>query len=129
MLGIDYGSKRIGVALGDTDSKIASPWKVIEHDGQGKFWNEIQKLVLEEKIDTLVVGIPRPLQDREYQNNQVQEIRAFIEELRGRGYRIEEIDEALSSKMAAIYVKDRGEKGKRDDLAATVILQSWLEKM
>ncbi len=128
VLGLDYGSKRIGVALGDTETRIASPWCVIEV----KNWNAarlaITELVVREKIKHIVVGIPRPLQQRDVENIQVQEVKRFIEELRIQGLSIEEEDEVLSSRLAASQMIQRGQKGKRDDLAACVILQSWLDK-
>ena len=128
-LGLDYGSKRIGVALGDTASQVASPWCVLPHTSRGAALDRLAAIIQQEAIDVLVVGIPFSLGQRQKENGQMEEIRSFIVLLRERGWRVEEMDETLSSKMAAVFMKDRGERGKRDDLAAAVILQSWLDKV
>jgi putative Holliday junction resolvase len=127
VLGIDYGSKRVGVALGDTDTRIASPWTVIETDSRLDLMRRLHEIVELEKIGTIVVGVPRPLGDRTRETDQAKAIRSFIEDLKAQGIPVVESDESLSSKLAATQMRDRGESGKRDDLAAMAILQSWLD--
>lgn len=128
VLGLDYGSKRIGVALGDTETKIASPWAVIESSDRLDVLRRIHELVKSEAIDRLVVGVPYALKDRSATNDQAEEVRTFVADLTAQGLAVEEMDETLTSRMAAAQMQERGEKGKRDDLAAAVILQSWLDK-
>lgn len=128
ILGLDYGSKRIGVALGDTESRIASPWQVIEVRSRDQVLNEIRDLIQREKIEKMIVGVPKPLGERERENDQVREVRSFIEELDVLNVAVEEEDEVLTSRLAASQMRERGEKGKRDDLAAANILQSWLDR-
>jgi putative Holliday junction resolvase len=128
VLGIDYGSARIGVALGDTETRLASPWRVIEARSEEETLSQLRDLIAQEKIEKIVVGVPRPFADREIENEQVRDIRAFIAALQVLGVAIEEEDEALSSRLAARQVQSAGEKGKRDDLAAANILQTWLDR-
>jgi len=71
--------------------------------------------------------VPQPLRDRTRETDQAKEIRSFIEDLKAQGVPIVEADESLSSKLAASQMRERGESGKRDDLAAAAILQSWLD--
>lgn len=127
VLGLDYGAKRVGAALGDTASRIASPWTVIESDSRLDLMRRIHEIVESEKIETIVVGVPRPLGDRKRETDQAKEIRAFIADLKAQGVAVEEADESLSTKLAATQMRERGETGKRDDLAAAAILQSWLD--
>lgn len=127
-LGIDYGSKRIGVALGDTESRIASPWEVVEFESREEALARIREIAALEDAKLIVVGIPRPLKDTALKNEQVEEIRNFIEDLKSAGLEVEEEDETLTSRLAAVQVRDRGERGKRDDLAAAAILQAWLDR-
>ncbi len=127
VLGIDYGSKRVGVALGDTESRIASPWSIIEVDSRLEVLRRIMDFVKNEGAEKIVVGVPRPLGDQKFENEQVKEVRLFIKDLEAQGIPVEEADETLSSKLAAGQMIERGEKGKRDDLAAAAILQSWLD--
>lgn len=128
VLGIDYGSKHVGVALGDTEAKIASPWTVFTGDSRLDVLRKIHEIAARERVETIVVGVPRPLGDRDLENEQVMEIRAFIKDLGAQGIPVVEEDEVLSSRLAASQMRDRGEKGKRDDLAAATILQSWLDR-
>lgn len=128
VLGIDYGSKRVGVALGDTETKIASPWTVFTGDSRLDVLRKIHELAGREHIDTIVVGVPHPLGDRGLENEQVKETKLFIKDLEAQGVPVVEEDEALSSRLAASQMQDRGEKGKRDDLAAANILQTWLDR-
>jgi len=128
VLGIDYGSRRVGVALGDTETRVASPWDVITTDSRLDLMRRIHEMVELEKIGTVVVGVPQPLRDRKRETDQAKEIRSFIKDLKAQGVPVVEADETLSSKLAASQMRERGESGKRDDLAAAAILQSWLDK-
>jgi putative Holliday junction resolvase len=128
VLGIDYGSRRTGIALGDTEAKIASPWRVIEAEETADVIQEIQTIIREERIGQMIVGVPRPLRDRDQENDQVVKVKNFITELRKLALPVHEEDEVLSSGLAGQQMLERGQKGKRDDLAAAVILQSWLDR-
>lgn len=128
ILGIDYGSKRVGIALGDTESRIATPWSVLPNEGALALLSKIHDIVERDLVSEIVVGIPRPLKDPKLENDQIREVRKFIAGLQGFGLPLHEEDEALSSKLAARQVAAAGEKGKRDDLAAAAILQTWLDR-
>ena len=128
VLGIDYGAARIGIALGDTDSRIASPWQIIENRDFEVVEQKLLMIIQTEGIKTLVIGLPRRLHDQQEESAQVQEVRNFITRLSVLGLPIVTENETWSSQLAARYVQDRGEKGKRDDLAAVVILQSYLDR-
>ncbi|HWR00164.1 MAG TPA: Holliday junction resolvase RuvX [Candidatus Methylomirabilis sp.] len=128
-LGIDYGSKRVGVALGDTDSKVASPWGVIPNEGALALVARIKEIVDRDEVKTIIVGIPRPLRDTSAENEQVRAVRTFIESLKGLGVEVVEADETLTSQLAARQALEAGEREKRDDLAAAAILQGWLDQI
>ena len=137
ILGIDYGSKRVGVALGDTETRVASAWEVLANgDDLNDLAGRVAAVAKREDAKTIVVGIPRPLKDASLENAQIREIRGFIVALRDVGLDVEEWDEALTSKIAAQQERasrpltaagragTRGEK--RDDLAAAAMLEGWL---
>lgn len=128
ILGIDYGAKRVGLALGDTESKIATPWSVVPNEGALALLAKLQAVITEEQVKGVVIGIPRPLRSPNMENDQVREVRKFIEGLSGLGVDVHEEDETMSSGLAARQMQEMGEKGKRDDLAAAVILQTWLDR-
>ena len=127
VLGIDYGEKNVGIALGDTESKIATPWGVLPNEGSLPLLSRLHDIVARDLVEAIVVGIPRPLRDSRLENDQVREVRKFMAGLEGLGVKIHEEDEALTSKIAARQAQEMGEKEKRDDLAAAAILQSWLD--
>lgn len=128
VLGIDYGAKRVGLALGDTESRIANAWGTINNEGALALLAKIHEIVQRDLVEQIVIGIPRPLKDSSHVNAQVIEIRQFIEHLNGLGLSVHEQDEALTSRMAARQAAELGEREKRDDLAAANILQTWLDK-
>lgn len=128
VLGIDYGEKRVGIALGDTESNVASPWGTLTNEGALPLVAKIHEIVTRDLVEAIVVGIPRPLRDSSKENDQVREVRKFIAGLEGLGVPVHEEDETLTSRIAARQAEEMGEREKRDDLAAAAILQTWLDK-
>ncbi len=128
MLGIDYGAAHIGIALGDTDTRIASPWQVLDGRDPDEVLARLSRLIGEERIEALLIGIPRRLHNQEEESAQVKEVRTFILKLHQLALPVFEENETWSTQLAARQMQDRGEKGKRDDLAAAVILQSYLDR-
>lgn len=120
-LGIDWGEKRIGLALGDDEIKIASPFKVA-----GKL-DEIIKIIKDEEIEAVIIGKPKPITAVKYKMSK--EYGFFLNELREKaGVQIYIIDERLTSKAADALVGDKKTKAPRDAVAAMIILQSWFDK-
>jgi putative Holliday junction resolvase len=127
LIGLDYGAVRIGVALGDTVTRVASPWNLIHNDSIEDTVQRLQDLMKREQAEAIVVGVPRPLGDQTRETEQAREILGFIDQLRGAGFVVHEQNETLTTKVAADQVKEMGGKGKRDDLAAAAILQNYLD--
>ena len=57
-LGIDYGEKRVGLALSDKSSLIASPYKTLQYFSENDLISEIKKIVLDKEIEIFVLGLP-----------------------------------------------------------------------
>lgn len=127
VLGIDYGSSRVGIALGDTESRVASPWTVLHYVNEDRLVLDLKALMKTESAELLVVGVPHLLRDTSVETEQTKTILRFVERLNEAGLPVETIDESLTSRIAERQMIERGEKGKRDDLAAAAILQSWLD--
>jgi len=127
LIGLDYGSARIGVALGDTETRVASPWKVMLNESIEDTVQRLEELMKRERAEAIVVGVPRPLGDQTRVTDQAREILSFIEQLRSAGLVVHEQNETLTTKVAADQVREMGGKGKRDDLAAAAILQNYLD--
>ena len=126
ILGIDYGSKRIGLALGDEESRLDLPFDVV--DNQRGMIGELRRIIEGEKIYRLVVGLPLNLAGGETQKTA--EVRQFIELLE-QNFNLAVIteDERLTSKAADSLFRSYRQKYDRDAIAAMVILQGYLDKI
>ncbi len=121
-LGIDYGEKRIGLAMGDQATKIAVPIKTV-----GSI-EEIGRILEEEGIEAVVVGIPVGL-GAEYSGQMKKKLDDFIAGLKNRfGIKVFTVDERLSSK-AADSLPGGKFKASRDAIAAMIILQTFLDNL
>ncbi|NTW22826.1 Holliday junction resolvase RuvX [Candidatus Falkowbacteria bacterium] len=120
-LGIDYGTKRIGLALGDSLTKLATPFKVVSTLA------DIVAVIKEEDIEHLVVGLPLTM--RKEKGEMHEKVQEFISDLSDlTGLPIEQVDERLSSKAGDALVGGKKDKAPRDAIAAMLILQSFFDK-
>lgn len=122
-LGIDYGEKNIGIAISDEEGMMAFPRITIQN--KPLVLADIARICKEEKIQTIVLGIPVSFSGIE--SEQARTIKTFGMEL------IEHVsipvvyeNEVLSSKMADMLGSS---KAKRDQNAAAIILQTWLDRL
>jgi putative Holliday junction resolvase len=124
-LGIDYGKKKIGLAIGDDDSGIASPAEVMVNDG-----DEVQKiiaLVKTEGIEAVVVGVPGAVGEF-HSSYQLKITKAFIDRLRSKlDLPVHEVDEKFTSVESQRIQDESGTGAKEDALAAMLILQEYLD--
>jgi len=122
-LGIDYGAKKIGLAIAET--KIASPFKVIEN-GSNLIAN-LSQVIKDENIDKVVVGLPKGLQG--VKSKQYEVVAGFINKLKNEiDVEIITQDEKLTSSFAQKLLKGLKNKKEDDDVAAMLILQSYLDE-
>ncbi len=130
VLGIDYGAKRVGLALGDTESGIASPWGILERKDDAQVIREILTSAKKEGATMLVIGLPRSLRDPNAQNDQLREVEHFIGMLRASAgdLTVETEDEMMTSVLGGRLAHDAGRSGYSDDLAASTILETWLSR-
>lgn len=123
-LGIDFGTRRVGLAVGDTETKLAVSLKTLFFDS--RFWDELEKVAREEEIDEFVLGMPRSMKDAGEAGELARKVKEFKKELAARlSLPIHEEDERLSSAAADRFIKETG--GDRDAVAASIILQSYLD--
>lgn len=124
-LGIDFGTRRVGLAMGDTETRVAMPLEILLMDE--KFWERLTKLVRDEKVDEIVVGMPRSLRDAGVHGQTATLVADFIDELKMRvPLPVHEEDERFSTALANRLLK--GSKKDRDSVAAAAILQSYLDR-
>jgi len=124
---LDVGEKRIGAAVGDDLVKIAVPFETIEVNG-GEL-ERIARLVVDENVDTVVVGYPRNQAGEP--TAQTQYVEDFAKQLHDIAPKLVFQDESLTSVLAEQRLKSYGkpyEKGDIDAQAAALILQDYLEQ-
>jgi len=129
--GIDYGTVRIGIALADLSSGFASPYENYTRQGEVADSLHFQKLVRQENLCRLVVGLPVHLDGHESQKSH--EARAFGAWLgQVTGLRIDYFDERYTSAEAEAYLTEarltkKQRRARRDQLAAQIMLTAYLE--
>ncbi len=131
ILGIDYGTRRLGFALSDPDKIIATPLCVVQVHSTKEAARQVKQLCEEQDIERIVIGMPFNMNGTS--GPAAKAVTAFAELLREQtGIPVETWDERLSTSMVerALLESDisRSKRKKvRDKLAAQVILQSYLD--
>ena len=131
VLGLDFGERRIGLALSDPLGIIAKPLTIIDRKKTADHISRISEIVSERKITSIVVGLPLTLKG-DY-SKQTEIVLAFIDQLKtDLQIPIMTVDERLSSVAAekslqAQAVKTGHNKGRVDETAAAIFLQEYLD--
>ena len=128
-LALDYGKTRVGLALGDTATKVAVGKGVIEGLSQNKLIAKIKAIVSLELIDRVVIGLPLNLQGEA--TLMTTEVQRFVEKLRNHiTIPVQMFDERLTSAMADRLLQTVPNKHrKQDQVAAQIILQNYLDSV
>lgn len=132
-LGLDVGSKTIGLALGDPAGSIASAWTVLPRRGHEPDARDVAARVRTEAVQTVVVGLPLELDGRE--GRRAKAVLRFVEVLRPAlppEVRVVTWDERFSTAAAERTLLEtdvsRSKRKQRIDAAAAqFILQGWLD--
>ncbi|MCF8358182.1 MAG: Holliday junction resolvase RuvX [Prolixibacteraceae bacterium] len=132
ILAIDYGRKRVGIAVTDTLQMIANKLTTVSaHD----IFDFLGDYFSREKVDLVVVGYPKTLANQPSES--IRYINPFLKQFQKKypGIKLELVDERFTSKIAfqtmidaGLKKKDRQNKGLVDAVSATIILQSYLEQ-
>lgn len=131
VLAFDFGLKRIGVAIGDLETRLAHPLETIAEEANAPRFERIAGLIGEWRPAALVVGLPLTLEGEEHE--MTQRCRRFANQLHGRyGLPVSLVDERLTSVSAESRLSEAGVYGKQrkavlDSLAAQEILQDYLD--
>ncbi len=134
VLGVDFGKKRIGIATGDTETRMAFALRTVDGTDAAKAVEEILQIAEDESVGLIVVGVPRPLPkaDGIARKNVEAEALAFAAAIRAKTkLPVESEDERFSSRMADRWRQLSETKKKdfnRDAAAAAAILETYLER-
>lgn len=133
VVGLDLGTKRVGVAVSDPNGMVAMPWSVLVRTGdEGTDHAAIADVVRELEAELVVVGLPTSLDGSEgpaaawaaEQADALREVLAVPVELHDERLTTVSADRSL----AAMGVKGRARRQVVDQVAATIMLQSWLDR-
>lgn len=129
-LGIDYGRKRMGLAVCGP-LKIACPIKMLLRQNARSDWQRLHNIIDEYEVDQIILGLPKNMNDTAGQ--MVTEVKMFAEELQ-RELQLPVIlwDERLTSaeaeaKLMEANLNGRQRKKLQDSVAAAMILQSYID--
>lgn len=118
-LGIDWGEKRLGLATADEETCIALPFKTVNT------LTEVLEVIKQEEIDVVVLGSPKKMSGAAADNPAWLK---FVSDLKAASAcPVELLDERLSSLAADALAGEKNEKAQRDEIAATIILQDYLD--
>jgi putative Holliday junction resolvase len=131
LLAFDFGQKRVGVAVGETTTRLAHPLETIAAESNEARFEAIARLVAEWRPVGFVVGQPRHADGGEHEIARL--AGRFGRRLEGRfGLPVAYVDETLTSSEAESHLREHGTrragKGDVDTLAAAFILQGYLDR-
>ncbi|MBW4839246.1 MAG: Holliday junction resolvase RuvX [Paenibacillaceae bacterium] len=131
IMGLDYGDRRIGVAVSDSLGWTAQGLETIERRREGSEFERIAELVKQHEVEEIVVGLPKNMNGTIGPRGEI--CMAFAEELRSRlGLPVHLWDERLTTVSAQrtlleADVSRKKRKGVVDKMAASLILQNYLD--
>lgn len=126
-LGIDYGTKRTGVAISDPDGRIAVVKETIETESQNDTIARIKEITEQEEIQVIVVGMPINMSGETTQMSE--QVERFIAKLRDHvSIPVQTIDERLTTEMAIKLLHGLKPEDK-DQVAAQILLQNFLDEL
>lgn len=124
VMGFDYGTTKVGVAVGQSVTGTATPIAVMSSKDGAPDWRAIEKLVSDWAPDMFVVGLPLNMDGSESEMSQ--KARRFARQLTGRYHIAHQVmDERLTSREAVELTKP-GEPV--DAVAAKLIVESWFRE-
>ncbi len=133
ILALDHGTVRIGVAVSDELKMIATPLEFIPAEPFADFLERLKTLIREKQVEAVVVGMPRNM-DGSY-GPAALKVQEFVAALRTAvAVPIQTVDERLTSVQAQKFLRAAGhnarkQKGRVDQSAAAIILQSHLDSL
>lgn len=131
MVGVDPGSRRVGVAVSDPGGTFALPLAVLDRGEDGSYLDELVELVRFRRAAEVVVGLPKRLDGSD--GREALQARRLAQELQAKlGIPVHLLDERFTTRLAegklrAGRVNARRQRGIVDQVAAAVLLQSFLD--
>ncbi len=131
-LGLDIGDRKIGVALSDPGGILASPFTIIDREGERQDIEAIISIINQHQVKQIVVGLPRSMNGSV--GKQAEKVKVFVQGLSSHtDVSVEFRDERLTTVsakrlMQAANIKKTKRKARDDAVAAALILQGYLDE-
>lgn len=123
VMAIDYGSRKVGIAISNVERTVSFPREVIRNKGMDKLAEEVLTLANGERVTDIVLGLS--VDQKGEENPVMKEIRAFANKLR----KLSELPVYFEPEdMTTAEAVSSGKKGALDASAAALILQGFLER-
>ena len=124
IMGIDWGEKRIGIALSDPLHIFAQPFSILYFKSEKELLKKLKDIIQEKEVGKIVVGLPKRTDGKEgWAEKQVEKFVAWLK--KSLPLEVVTWDERYTSMLARQITRD---KKKIDALSAQIMLQSYLEK-
>lgn len=134
ILGIDYGKKRVGIAITDPLGITVQPLEVLQRKSVAEDVSRINEIVMEKQVELIVVGMPSNMNGTP--GSLTEEIKWYSEKLKaGTGLPVEFVEERLTTHAAERMLIDEADMSRekrkkiRDKIAAVFILQNYMDKL
>jgi len=131
VLGVDFGLRKLGIAVSDEGSTLATPHRVLRVDSVREAPAAVAAVAAEVGAESVVVGVPLGLEGEE-RRLEVRRVERFARALRrASGLTVHLVDESLTTREAQDAARQRGRSARdpdRHDHAAALILQRWLDR-
>ncbi|MBA4336832.1 Holliday junction resolvase RuvX [bacterium] len=130
-LGIDYGDRRIGIAVSDIGQDVVFVRDYVENTSRPEVIQKIKDLCDQDQISLVVVGLPLNMEGND--TDQTRKVRLFVEDLKQAiGMEIVLHDERLTAVRSGVILTSIGVKGedrkeRKDAIEASLILQNYLD--
>ncbi len=133
-LAIDYGDKRVGIAVSDYNKEISFPRDFLTYAGEKNLVDQLKKICEEEDINKIILGMPIMMDGTI--GDRAKKTQVFYDKLKEAmpQMSVDFFDERLSTEFAVKSlrgqgIKDKDQKGKRDAMSAQIILQNYLSSL
>ena len=126
IVAFDYGTKKIGVAVGQTETYTSSPLQIIYNDHEKTNWNEIRMLIDEWKPDLILIG--KPINMDGTKSEIMKKVDNFFKKLQKiSNIKCEYIDERLTT-FEAKEILGESKVAEVDAHAAKILIDNWIER-
>ena len=132
ILALDYGEKRVGLAISDLMKIIAKPFKTLNNISNNNIFDQLKIIIEEKYVEKIVVGLPTTLNNKESKQTKI--VNQFIKQLEiAVSTPVVSYDERLTSieakrSLVSQGIKTGHNKGAVDMTAAAIFLQNYLDE-